>query len=298
MIPRVQAFFDKDSSTLTYLVSDPATGDAVIIDPVLDYDVFASQTSSSGADLILDAIVAQGLHVRASLETHAHADHLSASHYLKEKLGIPVGIGRDITLIQETFQQVFNLPKVAKTDGSQFDLLLEPGQTSRFGSLELLPLPTPGHTPACLSYRIGDAVFTGDALFMEDYGTGRTDFPLGSARALYHSVHDVLYALPNATRVFVGHDYQPGGRRVRYESTIERQRSSNVQLRSGTELEDFVRFRDARDKTLRAPRLIYQSVQMNAFGGLLPEPEEGGGRFFKIPLNRRIKTTSGGTPLS
>jgi glyoxylase-like metal-dependent hydrolase (beta-lactamase superfamily II) len=296
MAPKVRAFYDEETYTVTYLVWDAVTRDALIIDPVLNYDVFASETSPAQAEELLRTLEQERLQLRVILETHAHADHLSSAQYLKSKSGAPVAMGKDISLVQATFKPIFNLPESTRTDGSQFDLLLSPDAPVDFGSLRVLPLGTPGHTPACLSYLIGDAVFTGDALFMEDYGTGRTDFPAGSAEALYHSVHEVLYQLPNATRVFVGHDYQPGGRAVRYETSIASQKEQNIQLRASTTRQQFVELRRQRDKTLRAPRLIYQSVQVNVFGGLLPGPEGGAGRFLKIPLNRRTPTDACGVP--
>jgi glyoxylase-like metal-dependent hydrolase (beta-lactamase superfamily II) len=298
MMPHVQAFYDDETYTVTYLVSDPVSKDAVIIDPVLNYDVFGSETRAEQAEVLLSTLSTQGLRLRAILETHAHADHLSAAQYLKAKTGAPVAMGRGISIVQETFRPIFNLPESVPTDGSQFDLLVEPRVPLEFGSLTVMPLPTPGHTPACLSYVVGDAVFTGDALFMEDYGTGRTDFPKGSADALYHSVHDVLYQLPDSTRVFVGHDYQPEGRSVRFESTIGLQKERNIQLRASTTRDEFIRVRNERDKTLRPPRLIYQSVQVNVFGGLLPQAESGELRFLKIPLNRRSPTDASGVPLT
>lgn len=296
--PQVAAFYDEETSTLSYLVWDPRSKDALIIDPVLDYDAFSSQTSTKGAARLLEALEREGLHLRAILETHAHADHLSAARFLQQKTGAPVGVGTSISKVQETFKPIFNLDAKTPVDGSQFDLLLEPGREISFGALSVHPLATPGHTPACLSYWIGDAVFTGDALFMEDYGTGRTDFPAGSAAALYHSVREVLYSLPDSTRVFVGHDYRPQGRELRFESSILRQKESNIQLRAATTEEEFIALRERRDKTLRAPRLIFQSIQVNVYGGFLPEPEENGGRFLKIPLNRRAPTDGAGSPLS
>jgi glyoxylase-like metal-dependent hydrolase (beta-lactamase superfamily II) len=290
----VQAFFDEATFTVTYVVSDPETRDAVVIDPVLDYDNLSSQTSTKSIEKVLDYVREKDLSLRASLETHAHADHLTASPYLSDVLGIPVAIGDGISEVQKTFKAVFNLGPGAKTDGSQFDVLLSNNRPHAFGSIVVLPLATPGHTPACMSYLIGDAVFTGDALFMEDYGTGRTDFPRGSAEDLYHSVTDVLYELPEETRVFVGHDYLPAGREVRFESTISREKEGNIQLPAGKREDAFVRFRNERDAQLAAPRLLYQSVQVNVFGGRLPQPEPNGIRYLKIPLNLRAPTDDAG----
>ncbi len=292
--PEVIGLFDSNTSTVTYLVFDPATRDTVIIDPVLDYDVLRSQTSTQSADAVIAVVRARELLVRAILETHAHADHISAAQYLKTHFQVSVGIGKDIHLVQKTFAKIFNLSADVALDGSQFDLLLEAGQSYSFGSLRVVPLSTPGHTPACMSYWIGDAVFTGDALFTEDYGTGRADFPAGSARDLYRSVTATLYQLPGDTRVFVGHDYQPGGRPVRFESTIALEKSANVQLPMDRSEQDFVVFREQRDGALKPPRLIYQSIQINVFGGMLPEPESNGVRYLKLPLNTRRATDSCG----
>lgn len=294
MTPDVRAFYDPETSTLSYLVADSASKDAIVIDPILDYDVLASQTSTGAADRLLAEIESRGLHLRAILETHAHADHLSGARYLQQKTSAPVVIGRDIATVQSTFKAVFHLPAETRTDGSQFDRLVEHQRPIRFGTIEVVPLATPGHTPACMSYLVGDAVFTGDALFMEDYGTGRADFPAGSAEDLYHSVKDVLYRLPDDTRVFVGHDYRPEGRELRYESTIGREKEGNIQLRASTTKEAFVAFRKGRDATLPPPRLIFQSIQVNVYGGWLPEAEPGAGRFLKIPINLKQRTNAAG----
>jgi len=294
--PYVRAFFESDTNTVTYVVSDPKTRDAIVIDPVLDYDAFASQTSTKSVSSVIAFIETEGLNLRAVLETHAHADHLSAAQYLRQRYSVPVAIGSEIGVVQKTFKKVFNLPDSVPTDGSQFDVLLFDGQDHSFGSVEVKSLATPGHTPACMSYLIGDAVFTGDALFMEDYGTGRADFPGGSALSLYRSVAKTLYSLDETTRVFVGHDYMPDGRPVRFESTIKRQRDSNVQINKTVSEAEFIDSRTRRDDTLRAPRLIYQSIQVNVFGGKLPDPDDNGVRYLRVPLNMRNATNAVGGP--
>lgn len=280
---QVKEFYDPATFTLTYVVYDDATRDAVVIDPVLDYEPGASKTSTKSIDAVAEFIANNGLRTHWVLETHAHADHLSASQILKKRLGAKVAIGKRITAVQQLFKGVFDLQDLA-TDGRQFDRLLDDNEVLEAGALKISVLPTPGHTPACVSYVIGDAVFTGDALFMDDYGTGRTDFPAGSAADLYHSVHDVLYALPDATRVFVGHDYQPNGREVRFETTIGSAKKNNIQLRADTPKESFVEFRTARDATLAAPRLLLPSVQVNIAAGLMPAAHANGRRYLAIPI--------------
>jgi len=293
---KVKEFYDPATYTLTYVVFDPATKDAVVIDPVLDYDPGASQTSTASVDMVSDFVKAEGLTLHWVLETHAHADHLSGSQLLRQRFEARVAIGARITEVQETFRGVFDLGDALRTDGGQFDKLLADGEVLAAGSLRVTTLATPGHTPACVSYRIDDAVFTGDALFTEDYGTGRCDFPKGSAEALYDSVHTRLYALPDATRVFVGHDYQPGGREVRWETTIGRSRRENVQLRTETTREAFVAFRKARDASLAAPRLLLPSVQVNINAGLLPTARGNGVRYLNLPINLFHPTDNVGGP--
>lgn len=280
---RIETFYDPTTFTLTYVVSDPATKDAVIIDPVLDYDPLTVSVSQDSISKVIEHIELEGLRPRLILETHAHADHLSAAPVLKDRFQAPIGIGRHITDVQEVFQGVFNVS--FPTDGSQFDVLLDDEQVISAGSVEIRALHTPGHTPACMSYLIGDALFTGDALFMPDFGVGRCDFPKGSAEQLYESVTRKLYTLPDATRVFVGHDYQPGGRPLAFESTIGEEKAKNVQLPARRSKEEFVRFRTERDATLRPPVLLFPSVQVNANGGRLPEPESNGRRYIKLPFN-------------
>lgn len=281
---QVQTFYDARTYTLTYVVYDPATRDAVIIDPVLDFDPASGRVWEESVQQVLDFVGEQQLQVRWVLETHAHADHLSGSQRLKEALGAGVAIGRHITAVQAVFAPVFDLGPDFPTDGRQFDRLLDHEEVLEAGSLRVRALHTPGHTPACMSFVIGDAVFTGDALFMPDYGVGRCDFPAGSAETLYHSVHEVLYRLPPETRVFVGHDYQPGGRALAYETTIAASAAGNVQLRAETPAEDFVKFRKARDATLAAPRLLLPSVQVNIDAGRLPPAAANGRRYLKLPL--------------
>lgn len=281
---QIETFYDPATSTLTYVVLDPTSKDAVVIDPVLDYDPLSSSTSTRSLEALEAFLRARELRVHKVLETHAHADHLSGSQYLKRRFGAKVGIGARIRDVQRVFRDVFDMPESFAIDGSQFDQLFEDGETITAGTLTFSVIATPGHTPACVSYVIEDAVFTGDALFIEDSGTGRCDFPAGSADALYSSVHDRLYALPDATRVFVGHDYQPNGRPLRYETTIGASKAKNIQLRADTPREAFVSMRTARDATLAAPRLLYPSVQINVDAGIMPRPRANGRRYLVIPL--------------
>lgn len=285
MKPTVKEFFDEATWTLTYIVYDQETKDSIILDPVWDYDPAASKMSAKSAEKVLSFVAEHGLKVHYILETHAHADHVSGSQILKSKLpGTKVGIGAKITEVQKVFKNVFNLDPEFKTDGSQFDLLLEEGQVLTAGSLKIETIYTPGHTPACASYVIGDAVFTGDALFMPDYGTGRCDFPAGSSDELYTSVHEKLYNLPNHFRVFVGHDYLPNGRDLEFQSTIGEEKAMNIQLRQETSRAEFTEYRNKRDKSLAAPRLLLPSVQVNIDAGQLPMPEKNGARYLKIPI--------------
>jgi glyoxylase-like metal-dependent hydrolase (beta-lactamase superfamily II) len=293
----IETFFDPATFTLTYVVFDPKTRDAVVIDPVLDYDVLSSQTSTASVARVEAFVTQKELKLHYVLETHAHADHLSGSQYLKRRFGAPVAIGAKIVDVQSVFSGVFDLGPDFATDGSQFDRLLADGEKVAAGSLAIEVLATPGHTPACVTYKIGDAVFTGDALFIEDYGTGRCDFPSGSADALYTSVHERLYALPDATRVFTGHDYQPNGRPLRSETTIGASKEANIQLRASTTREEFVKRRTERDAKLAAPRLLFPSVQVNVDAGRLPKPHANGRRYLTIPLDMKKKTDDDGTPV-
>jgi len=278
-------FFDPTTWTMTYLVYDAQTLDAVIIDPVLDFDPARVETATTSADAVIAKVEELGLKVHLIVDTHAHADHLSAFQHLKEQVGGQTAIGAQISEVQQVFKGIFNLPDEFATDGSQWDVLLEDGQPFHAGSLTLEPMHSPGHTPSCYAYRIRDAVFCGDVLFMPDFGTGRCDFPGGSASDLYDSIQR-LYALPGDTRVFVGHDYGVDGRPIAWETTIAESRTKNKHLRTDTSREDFVAMRTARDATLSPPRLIFQSLQVNANAGVLPPAEANGRRIRRIPLGR------------
>lgn len=283
---KVDHFFDPDTFTLTYVVQDPDTRDAVIIDPVLDYDQLASATSTESVDTVIEFANANKLKVHYILETHAHADHLSGSQALKAAFpDARLAIGKNITIVQELFKGVFGLSDDFPTDGSQFDKLFADNEEVTAGSLQFKVLYTPGHTPACASYYFEDTVFTGDAMFMPDYGTGRCDFPRGSAEDLYRSITERLYTLPDTTRLFTGHDYQPDGRELRCESTIGEEKKDNIQLPAGRSEADYIEFRTTRDSKLKLPRLIFQSVQVNIDAGRLPAPGPGGITHLKIPLN-------------
>lgn len=281
---QVKHFFDARTWTLTYVVWDATTRDAIILDPVLDFDPATGRVWQESVLAVMAWVEAESLTVRAILETHAHADHLSGAQALKARFGAPVVIGAGITRVQAVFAPIFGLGDDFTPDGSQFDQLLLDEEEATFGSLTVKALHTPGHTPACMSYVIGDAVFTGDALFMPDYGVGRCDFPHGDAGALYTSVYEKLYALPDSTRVFVGHDYQPEGRPVAFETTIGASKASNVQLRADTPRETFVTARNARDSTLAAPRLLLPSIQVNIDAGRLPKPHANGRHYLLTPL--------------
>jgi glyoxylase-like metal-dependent hydrolase (beta-lactamase superfamily II) len=282
----IEAFYDPRTFTLSYVVSDPNSKNAIAIDPVLDYDILGAHTYEESVAKMAAFVEAQGLTLTHIFETHAHADHLTGAQRLKRRFpSAKVVIGSEITKVQEVFRGLFDLGDELPIDGSQFDVLLGHGESIDVGGFEVKALHTPGHTPACACYVVGDAVFTGDTIFMPDQGTGRCDFPAGSSEALYRSIFETLYGLPDETRVFVGHDYQPGGRPVRWESTIGEQKRSNIHLRGDTTLAEFVAFRDKRDATLSAPRLIFQSVQVNANAGHLPTPAENGMRYLKTPLN-------------
>lgn len=284
MKPDVKAFFDSETSTLTYVVFDPQTKDAVIIDPVWNYDMAASKLSSKSVDEVKEFVSARGLCVHLLMETHAHADHITGAQILKASYPhAKLVIGEHIRDVQKHFASFYNLPKSFVPDGHQFDMLLADQSMIHAGSLAIKTIFTPGHTPACTSYLIEDAVFTGDALFTPDYGTGRCDFPLGSAADLFNSVQR-LYQLPDSTRTFTCHDYQPGGRKLLYESTIGEHKRTNIHLKSTTTKAEFVAFREKRDASLSLPRLLLASIQINMCAGQLPDAESNHTRYLKIPL--------------
>ena len=281
----IHPLFDPSTFTITYIISDETSGAALVIDPVLDYNAASGEISHRSVNLVSAYLQVHQLTLTYILETHAHADHLSGAQVLKNRHKAPVGIGRRITEVQEVFHPLFNLSSEVPCDGSQFDLLLGEGDELTVGDLTVKVIETPGHTPACVTYQIRDAVFTGDALFMHDYGVGRCDFPRGSAEMLYDSVHDKLYNLPDETRVFVGHDYQPKGRELLYETTIGASKRANPQLRADTTRVDFIEMRERRDETLNTPKLLYPSLQVNIRAGHLPEEDQRGGRALVIPLS-------------
>jgi glyoxylase-like metal-dependent hydrolase (beta-lactamase superfamily II) len=285
---QVEGFFDAATSTVSYIVLDRATKQCAIVDSVLDYDPKSGRTSHASADVLIQRVRDLGATVQWILETHVHADHLSAAPYLKQALGGRLGIGQHITTVQKVFGTLFNAGSGFAHDGRQFDHLFADGETFAIGKLQVRAMHTPGHTPACLTYVVSDAVqtaaFVGDTLFMPDYGTARCDFPGGDARTLYRSINKVL-SLPPETVLYMCHDYQPGGREVQFVSTVADEREKNLHVRNGISEEEFVAMRHARDATLAMPTLILPSVQINMRAGELPEPEANGMRYLKIPLN-------------
>lgn len=284
MQPIVQGFFDPATWTVSYVVYAAAGSDCAIVDSVLDYDPKAGRTSTASADRLIAFVREQRLRVEWILETHAHADHLSAASYLKTALGGRVAIGERIRAVQGVFKKVFNLESGFRLDGSQFDHLFADGETFRFGELQGQAMHVPGHTPADMAYRIGDAVFVGDTLFMPDVGTARCDFPGGDARTLYRSVRRVL-DLPGESRLFMCHDYPPDARAPQWETTVAKQRAGNIHVRDGIGEEEFVRMRTARDRALEMPTLILPAIQVNIRAGQLPPPEANGVSYLKIPVN-------------
>ena len=279
--PDIHAYFDEATSSVSYLVADPTTATAAIIDPVLDFDLASGRVETRSADAILADAEQRGLTIAWLLETHPHADHLSAAAHLKERTGAPVAIGAGIVEAQGHFGALFD----AAAGGGDFDRLLEDGERLPLGSLEIQVLATPGHTPACISYRIGDAVFVGDTLFMPDYGTARADFPGGDARQLYRSIRRLL-SLPRETRLYLCHDYKaPGREAYAWETTVGEESDRNLHVGGGVSEEDYVAMRTSRDATLCAPKLLYPAIQVNIRAGKLPEPSANGQRFLKLPLS-------------
>ncbi|CAH1655984.1 Glyoxylase-like metal-dependent hydrolase (Beta-lactamase superfamily II) [Hyphomicrobiales bacterium] len=281
--PQVKGFYDAVTGSIQYVVSDPATMACAIIDPVLDFDEKSGATATRNADRLLDYVAEQGLKVVWILDTHPHADHFSAASYLKGKTGAPTAIGEHVRDVQQLWKEIYNWPEL-RTDGSQWDRLFAEGDTIAIGSLEGRVMFSPGHTLASITYVIGDAAFIHDTLFMPDSGTARADFPGGSAPALWRSIQAIL-SLPDETRLFTGHDYQPGGRDARWESSVATQRASNSHIAKSASESDFVALREARDRTLPMPKLILHALQVNTNGGRLPEPESNGRRYLKFPLD-------------
>ncbi len=282
--PDVKAFFDEATFTVTYVVSDKKTARAAIIDPVLDYDAASGRTATTSADQVIAHVKEMALTIDWILETHVHADHLSGAPYLKEKLGGRTAIGRNVQSVQSTFKKIFNLGDLVP-DGSQFDHLFEDGETFEIGGISGRVLSTPGHTPACVTYIVGEAAFVGDTLFMPDFGTARTDFPGGSAAKLYASIQKIL-ALPDYTRLFMCHDYKAPGRDVyAWETSVAAQRNDNIHINKTVSESEFVAMREDRDSQLGMPKLLLPSIQVNVRAGELPAPEDNGVRYLKIPVN-------------
>ena len=286
MKPVVAAFFDELTNTISYVAKDPKGSSCAIIDSVLDFDYSSGRTDTKSADEIIEFVQENGLNVEWILESHVHADHLSAAPYLQEILGGKIGIGENITIVQDTFGKVFNEGTEFQRDGSQFDRLFRQGDSFHIGQLRGDVLHTPGHTPACMTYIIGNAAFVGDTLFMPDFGTARCDFPGGSAEKMYDSVQKIL-SLPDETRIFVGHDYKaPGRNEYAWETTVGEQKAKNVHVGGATSRQDFVRMRSERDNTLAMPKLIIPSLQVNMRAGKMPEPDTQGDVFLKVPVNK------------
>ena len=286
MKPEVTPFFDEPTYTVSYVVADPATKKCAIVDSVLDFDSASGRTKTESADAVVKFVKENDLEVEWILETHVHADHLSAAPYLQNRLGGKIGIGANITVVQETFGKIFNAGTEFERDGRQFDALFKDGDAFHVGMISSRAIHTPGHTPACMTYLIGDAAFVGDTLFMPDYGTARADFPGGDARTLYRSIHKI-FALPDETRLFLCHDYKaPGRDEFAWETSVGEEKRANIHVREGVTEEEFVTMRTDRDKTLNMPRLILPSVQVNMRAGRMPPPEDNGVSYLKLPLNQ------------
>lgn len=283
--PEVAAFFDSDTNTISYVVTDPVLKACAVIDSVMDIDYAAGRISYRSADAIIDYVRNNGLFVEWLIETHAHADHLSGSPYIQSKLGGKIGIGEHIATVQDVFGKIFNEGTEFQRDGSQFDRLFKDGDCYEIGAMTAFVMHTPGHTPACTTHVMGDAVFVGDTLFMPDAGSARADFPGGDARTLFRSIRRVLETLPAQMRLFVCHDYGPGGREIRWETTVGEQRADNIHVGDGICEDEFVAMRTARDNSLAMPRLILPSLQVNIRAGNLPAPDDAGKRFLVVPIN-------------
>ena len=282
--PEVHAFFDEATNTISYIVKDPASSACAIVDSVMDFDYAAGRISYDHADRLIRQIEQMGLTVAWIIETHVHADHLSAAPYIQQKLGGKIGIGAKIMVVQDTFGKIFNEGTEFQRDGSQFDALFEDGDTYMVGNMQAFAMATPGHTPACMTHVMGDAAFVGDTLFMPDGGSARADFPGGDAGTLYDSIQKVL-ALPDATRLFMCHDYGPNGREIRWETTVAEEKAHNIHVGGGKTRDEFIKFRTERDAQLAMPRLIIPSLQVNMRAGQLPPADESGKRYLKVPVN-------------
>lgn len=284
-VPEVKGFFDEETFTISYVVWDPKTSKAAVIDSLLDFDQASGRTSTQSADKLIAFVREKGLEVEWIIDTHVHADHLTAAPYIKSQLGGRTGIGDQISTVQRVFKAIFNEGQSFHTDGSQFDHLFADGETYSIGTISAKAIHTPGHTPACMSHVIGDSVFVGDTLFMPDFGTARCDFPGGDAGTLFDSIQK-LFALPDDTRMFLCHDYKaPGRDEFVWETTVGEEKRSNIHVKTGTTREEFIAMRTARDATLAMPKLILPSVQINMRAGNLPEPEDNGQRYMKLPIN-------------
>ena len=282
--PQVTGFFDPHSNTISYVVQDPASTACAIIDPVMEFDQAAGRLTYESADQIAAFVDASGLRVAWIIETHVHADHLSGAPYLQDRLGGKIGIGEHVQTVQDTFGKIFNEGTEFQRDGSQFDALFEEGDTYKIGGLDAFVMATPGHTPACMCHVIGDSIIVGDTLFMPDGGSARADFPGGDARELYQSIRKVL-SLPQSMRMFICHDYGPGGREIAWETTVGQQRAENIHVKDGVDEEAYVKMRTERDAQLAMPKLIIPSVQVNMRAGDLPEPDSDGKRYLKVPVD-------------
>ena len=283
--PEVTGFFDEATYTISYVIADPATKSCAIIDSLLDYDQASGRTSTSSADALIAFVRERGLTCEWIIDTHVHADHLTAAPYIREQLGGKTAIGDNISVVQRVFGEIFNEGQSFHTDGSQFDHLFKPGETYRVGNIEARALATPGHTPACMTHLIGDAMFVGDTIFMPDFGTARCDFPGGDAGTLYDSIQ-MLFGFPDATRMFLCHDYKaPGRDEYLWQTTIGEQKRANIHVKVGTSRDEFIKMRTERDATLAMPKLILPSVQINMRAGDMPPPEDNGVRYMKVPIN-------------